>query len=152
MWDPTSLGSPTTLALLFAAHTSSLSGWFHLLPVAFLCRYFIFLESPIAWGLHCSLGITLTASHSTPGAPCRDPDPTTIAWPPRLQKLEANLHDHVTCILHAYKTNIMWMKPHSAANSNNSQPGTMDVPATWVPAELNAGKHFLMCFCTCSST
>jgi hypothetical protein len=48
------------LALPFVVPLASLLGLFHLLSTAFLGRCSMFLTTPTFWGLHCSLGFTLT--------------------------------------------------------------------------------------------
>lgn len=61
--SPKSLGSPSSMVSLAMAHVTSLLGWLRSLPAAFLGGYFLSLASLSSWGLHCSFGFALTASH-----------------------------------------------------------------------------------------
>jgi hypothetical protein len=127
MWSPTGLGSLAPVALLFAAHRPlSWAGFVHCLwlclaniPRSWHLIYNI-LGSPLYLQLHlhnfmqCSLRGTLQGSWCCYTLPGLLSLPFKSQWKP--------LWPYNSCILHAWKNNIIWMMPRSATSSSISQP------------------------------
>jgi hypothetical protein len=107
-----------------------------LLPCGYPQETFQFLISPTSWGLYWSLVFILKASHIAvlwgtlsdfSGLPLKS------GWKP--------LWLHNSCILHAYKTSIMWMMP-SLLPAQASSPASLDqgFSGLWDPRQLTAGN------------
>jgi hypothetical protein len=101
--------------LSFATHTTSLLGWVHLLPIAFLKIHSTFLTSLTSCGLHYSLSFILTASYIIlSGAAYKNSDPGTYClvslffWNLNFMTSEFL---HSTCLkkqYHLYDVKVEW--------------------------------------------